>query len=70
MENLITFLQYFVLIKEWIKSAQENIPEYLEEIIGKNLICLNSFYNSNKKIPLFNGSTERELNNFFEYLKN
>ena len=68
LENLIIFLQYFVLIKEWTKSAQENVPEYLEEIIKKNLVCLNSFYNSNKKIPLFNGSTERELNNFLEYL--
>ena len=35
LENLIVFLQYFVLIKEWIKSAQENVPEYLEEIIRK-----------------------------------
>ena len=33
------------------------------------MICLNSFYNSNKKIPLFNGSTERELTNLFEYLE-
>ncbi len=69
LENLIIFLQYFVLIKEWIKSAQENVPEYLDEIIEKNLICLNSFYNSNEKIPLFNGSAERELNNFIEYLE-
>ena len=45
------------------------MPEYLEEIIRKNLICLNSFYNSNKKIPLFNGSAERELNSFLEYLE-
>ena len=69
LESLIIFLQYFVLIKEWTKDAQENIPEYLEEIIRKNLICLNSFCNSNKKIPLFNGSTERELNSFLEYLE-
>jgi len=69
LENLIIFLQYFILIREWIKNAQENVPEYLEEIIRKNLICLNSFYNSNKKIPLFNGSTERELNSFLEYLE-
>jgi len=69
LENLIIFLQYFILIREWIKNAQENVPGYLEEIIRKNLICLNSFYNSNKKIPLFNGSTERELNSFLEYLE-
>ena len=69
LENLIIFLQYFILIREWIKNAQENVPGYLEEIIRKNLICLNSFYNSNKKIPLFNGSAERELNSFLEYLE-
>ncbi len=69
LENLIVFLQYFVLIKEWIKNAQENVPVYLDEIINKNLICLNSFNNSNNQIPLFNGSTERELNNFLKYLE-
>ncbi len=69
LENLVIFIQYFILIKEWIKGGQENIPFYLDEIIRKNLICLNSFYNSNKKIPLFNGSTERELTNLFEYLE-
>ena len=69
LENLIIFLQYFVLIREWIKNGQENIPDCLEQIIAKNLICLNSFYNSNSKIPLFNGSTEREISNLFDYLK-
>ena len=67
-ENLITFTQYFVIIKEWIKSGQEIVPEYLEEIIEKNLICLNSLNNPLKKLPLFNGSTEKSLDNFFQYL--
>ena len=67
-ENLLTFVQYFILIKEWIKSAQETMPEYLEEIIGKNLICLNSLKNPSKKLPLFNGSTDKNLNNLFTYL--
>ncbi len=69
LENLIIFLQYFVLVREWIKNGQENIPDFLEQIISKNLICINSFHNSNNKIPLFNGSTERELGNFFKYLE-
>ena len=69
LENLIIFLQYFILIKEWTKNAQENVPDYLEDIIRKNLICLNSFYNSNKKIPLFNGSTEKEISSFLDYLE-
>ena len=67
-ENLITFLQYFVLIKEWMKNGQEIVPEYLEKIIDKNLTCLNSFNNSSKTLPLFNGSTEKNLENFIEYL--
>ena len=37
-------------------------------MIEKNLICLNSLKNSTKKLPLFNGVTEKNLNNFFEYL--
>jgi len=67
-ENLVTFVQYFVLIKEWIKSGQEIIPDYLEEIIEKNLVCLNSLNSPLKKLPLFNGSTEKNLENFLQYL--
>ena len=67
-ENLITFIQYFVLIKEWMKSGQEIVPDYLEEIIEKNLICLNSLDNPLKKLPLFNGSTEKNLEKFLLYL--
>ena len=35
-----TFIQYFILIKEWIKNAQEIVPEYLEKIIEKNQFVL------------------------------
>ncbi len=67
-ENLVTYLQYFILVKEWMKSGQETVPENLEEIIEKNLVCLNSLDNPLKKLPLFNGSTEKNLENFLEYL--
>ena len=67
-ENLLTFVQYFVLIKEWIKEGQEIVPDYLEDIIEKNLVCLNSLNSPVKKLPLFNGSTEKNLENFFQYL--
>ncbi len=67
-ENLVTFAQYFVLIKEWIKNGQEIVPDYLEEIIEKNLVCLNSLNGPLKKLPLFNGSTEKNLENFLQYL--
>ena len=67
-ENLLIFVQYFILIKEWIKNAQEVVPEYLENIVEKNLVCLNSVNNPLKKLPLFNGSTDKSLSNFFLYL--
>ena len=64
-KNLVTFLQYFVFNKGMVqKNAQESVPEYLDEIIEKNLLCLNSLNNSNKNIPLFNGSTEKEIGSF------
>ena len=69
LENLLTFVQYFILIREWIKNAQEDIPQYLDKIIEKNLICLNSFNNTNRELPLFNGTTERDLSVFFNYIK-
>ena len=67
-ENLLIFVQYFVLIKEWIKNGQEVVPDYLEEIIEKNLVCLNSLKSPLKKLPLFNGSTDKNLEDFLKYL--
>ena len=68
-ENLILCLQYFILTKEWIKNAQEPIPDYLEDIIEKNITCLNSLNNPSEKLPLFNGVTDKSLKKFFEYLE-
>ncbi len=67
-ENLILFLQYFIIIKEWTQNAQEVVPDYLNDIIDKNLICLNSLKNESKRLPLFNGTTEKNLDGFFLYL--
>jgi len=33
IRQLIFFLKYFVLIREWLKESQNDIPEYLNEII-------------------------------------
>ena len=68
-EHLILFLQYFIIIKEWIQNAQETVPEFLSEIIEKNLTCLNSLKNESDNLPLFNGATEKNLKDFFLYLE-
>tara|TARA_Y100000816_G_C26101028_1_gene583496 strand:- start:1060 stop:2709 length:1650 start_codon:yes stop_codon:yes gene_type:complete len=68
-EHLILFLQYFIIIKEWTQNAQETVPEFLSEIIEKNLTCLNSLKNESDNLPLFNGATEKNLKDFFSYLE-
>lgn len=67
--DLITFLKYYIIIKECIKDGQKYIPEYLEEIIEKNLICLNSIATSKDDLPLFNGSTENNLVYLYKYIE-
>ena len=39
-EELMACLKYLILIKEWIKESQNQIPDYLEEIIFN---CGNSY---------------------------
>jgi len=67
-EELVNCLKYLILIKEWIKESQNQIPDYLEEIIfncGKSY----SFLSKNlSQLPLFNGSSEIKNDEFEKYL--
>ena len=67
-EELVVCLKYLILIKEWIKESQNQIPDYLEEIIfncGKSY----SFLSKNlDKLPLFNGAPEIQNEEFEKYL--
>ena len=67
--NLLEFSKYLILIKECTKDAQQYVPEYLDEIIEKNIKCLVSIAENNNEIPLFNGSIEISLEEYFNYLK-
>ena len=70
ISQLNFYLKYFVLIREWLKESQTEIPEYLDEIIfyiGKSysILCQgksNSF--------LFNGNHEYTYSEFDKYLTN
>ena len=68
--DLIFFLKYLILCKEVIKDSQKYIPEFLEDIIEKNIICLNFIKTPNKQLPLFNGSTITDLGQIEKYLGN
>ena len=68
IRQLNFYLKYFVLIREWLKESQNDIPEYIDEtiyylgqaysLIGQNI----------KKNILFNGNYEIDNNDFDNYL--
>ena len=67
--DLILFTQYLILCYENINEAQEFVPEFLGEIIKKNLLCIKFFKTPDDKLPLFNGSSENSINHLEKYLE-
>jgi uncharacterized heparinase superfamily protein len=68
IRQLNFYLKYFVLIREWLKESQNDIPNYLDEIIyylgqGYSLISKDL-----KKNVLFNGNNEIDSKEFNNYL--
>ena len=66
--DLVQCSKFLVLIKECCKDAQEYIPDFLDDIVDKIIICVNSIRTSNNKNPLFNGSSEFKMDDYFNYL--
>ena len=67
--DLLFASKYLILCKEIIKDAQKYIPEFLEDIIQKNLFCLNFIKYPNNRLPLFNGASENPVNQLDGYLE-
>ncbi len=66
--DLLNCIKYFLLIKEVIKDAQKYVPDYLDNILEKNLECLKQITTPINNLPLFNGSFEDDLTNFYDYI--
>ena len=69
IKQLIFYLKYFIIIREWFKESQNTIPEYIDEIIyylGQNYAFI--WQNINQDI-LFNGNYVSNNNEFDQYLK-
>ena len=69
IKQLIFYLKYFIIIREWFKESQNTIPEYINEIIyylGQNYAFI--WQNINQDI-LFNGNYISNNNEFDQYLK-
>jgi uncharacterized heparinase superfamily protein len=69
IRQLNFYLKYFILIREWLKESQNEIPEYIDE----NIYYLGQAYafvwRNNKKDILFNGNYESNNVEFDHYLK-
>ena len=66
--DLIFFSKYLILCKECIKDAQQYVPEFLDNIIDKNLICIKNILTPTEQVPLFNGGTEENLQQFNKFI--
>ena len=69
IRQLVFYLKYFVLIREWLKESQNEIPEYLNEIIfylGQSYILIHKNTELNF---LFNGDQISNNSDFNNYLK-
>ena len=69
IRQLNFFLKYFILIREWFKESQNEIPEYLNEIIYLNGQSFNLLIQSTNKSFLFNGNQNFDNSKFENYLK-
>ena len=67
--DLLFATKYLIFCKEIIKDAQKYIPEFLENIVEKNIFCLNFIKCPNNQLPLFNGASESLINQFDNYLE-
>ena len=68
--DLISFSKYLIFCKEVIKDSQKYIPEFLEDIIDKNLNCINFIKTPNNSLPLFNGANSAKILQIERYLEN
>jgi uncharacterized heparinase superfamily protein len=68
--DLVFFAKYLLFCKEVIKDSQKYIPEFLEDIVEKNLNCIDYIRTPNDRMPLFNGATSHSLNQIEKYLEN
>ena len=69
IRQLNFFLKYFILIREWFKESQNEIPEYLNEIIYLNGQSYNLLIQNTSKSFLFNGNQNFDNSKFENYLK-
>ena len=69
IRQLNFYLKYFVLIREWLKESQNDIPEYINENIYYLGQAYSLIWQSVRQNILFNGNYETDNTDFDNYLK-
>ncbi|MDC3179927.1 heparinase II/III-family protein [Candidatus Pelagibacter sp.] len=69
IKQQILYLKYFILIREWFKEAQVEIPDHLDETIYYLGQGYAYFWQNTKVDLLFNGNNNSNNQNFDNYLK-
>ena len=68
IRQLNFYLKYFVLIREWLKESQNEIPDYINEIIYYLGQAYALVWQNIKSDILFNGNLQSNNNDFDNYL--
>lgn len=68
-EDQFWILHHLILIREFLIFSQNTVPEFLDQNIQKIGSIYKSLILSNNTLPLFNGSKNRNINDFEKFLK-
>ena len=69
IKELILYLKYFILIREWFKESQITVPEHVDESIYYLGQGYAFFWKNLGSDLLFNGNNQSNNNEFDNYLK-
>ncbi len=69
IKQLIFYLKYFIIIREWFKESQNTVPEYLDEIIFYLGSSYAFIWQNIKHNIFFNGNYSSKNSEFDQYLK-
>ncbi len=69
IQQLIFYLKYFIIIREWFKESQSLIPEYIDETIYYLGSSYAFIWQNIKQHIFFNGNYSSDNKEFDQYLK-
>ena len=69
IKQIVLFLKYIILVREWLKESQNLIPEFIDETIYYLGQAYTFTWQNIKNNILFNGNNNSNYNSFDEYLK-